>query len=76
MLMQIYLSRDKKGLSGMISALNDDLASIFRWAVDNGLAFNPRKSQDIMISNSKMALVMPHLFLGMEMIPWCDVVTD
>jgi hypothetical protein len=73
--LQIYLSGDKKDLSGIISALNDDLASIARWAAENGLSLNPRKSQAILISNSNAGLVMPHLFLGTEKIPWCDVVT-
>jgi hypothetical protein len=35
--LQTYLSGDKKDLSGIISALNDDLASISRWAAENGL---------------------------------------
>jgi hypothetical protein len=30
----------------------------------------------ILISNSNVGLVMPHLFLGMKKIPKCDVVTD
>jgi hypothetical protein len=53
-------------LSEIISALNDDLALISRSAAENGLSLNPRKSQAI----------LPHLFLGTEKIPWCDVVTD
>jgi hypothetical protein len=56
--LQIYLSGDKKDFSGIISALNDDLASISRWAAENGLSFNPRKSQAILISNSNEGLVM------------------
>jgi hypothetical protein len=63
-------------LGGIISVLNDDLASFFRWAAENILSLKPRKSQAILISNSNVGLVMPHLFLGTEKIPWCDVVTD
>jgi hypothetical protein len=55
---------------------NDDLASISRWAAEYGLSLKPRKSQTIPIFNSNAGLVMPHLFLGTETIPWCDVVTD
>jgi hypothetical protein len=39
----------------------------------NGLSFNPRKSQAILISNSNVGLVMPHLFLDTGKMPWCDV---
>jgi hypothetical protein len=71
--LQIYLSRDGKDLSGIISALKDDLSSISRWAVENYLSLNPRKSQAILISNSNVGLVMPHLFMGTEKLQWCDV---
>jgi hypothetical protein len=74
--LQIYLSGDNKDLSGIISALNDDLASISRWAAGKGLSLNPCKFQANLISNSNVDLVMPHLFLGTKKIPWCDVVTD
>jgi hypothetical protein len=33
-------------------------------------------NQAILISNSDVGLVLPHLFLGTEKIPWCDDVTD
>jgi hypothetical protein len=74
--LQIYLSEDRKDLNGIISALSDDLASFSRWADENGLSLISRKSQAILISNSNVGWVMPHLFLGTENIPWCDVVTD
>jgi hypothetical protein len=56
--------------------LNDDLTSISRWAAENGWSVDPRKSQTILISNSNVGLVLPHLFLGTEKIPWCDFVTE
>jgi hypothetical protein len=34
----------------MISALNEDMAAIYRWSAENGLLLNRRKSQAIMIS--------------------------
>jgi hypothetical protein len=74
--LQIYLSGDKKDSNAIISALNDDLASIYRWAAENGLLLNSRKSQAILISNSNVGMALPCLFLGAEQIPWCDVVTD
>jgi hypothetical protein len=74
--LQIYISGDKKDLSGIISALNDDLALISRWVAENELSLNLRKFQALLISNSNVGLVMPHLFLGTEKIPWCDAVTD
>jgi hypothetical protein len=67
--LHIYLSRDELDLSGIISALNDDLA-------ENGMSLNPRKSQANLIFNSNVGLVMAHLFLETEKIPWWDVVTD
>jgi hypothetical protein len=39
--MQIYLSGDKKNLDVMISALNEDLATILQWSVENELLLNP-----------------------------------
>jgi hypothetical protein len=74
--LQIYISGDKKDLSGIFSALNDDLALISRWVAENELSLNLRKFQALLISNSNVGLVMPHLFLGTEKIPWCDAVTD
>jgi hypothetical protein len=53
----------------MISALNEDLAAIYRWSAENGLLLNPRKSQAIMISNSVVSMVLSSLFLGTEKIP-------
>jgi hypothetical protein len=64
--LQIYLSGDRK-----------DLAAISGWLAENGLLFNPRKSQAILISNYVVSMVLPSLFLGIrEEIPWCDAVTD
>jgi hypothetical protein len=56
-------------LDDMISALNEDLAAIYRWSAENGLLLNPRKSQAIMISNSVVSMVLSSLFLGTEKIP-------
>jgi hypothetical protein len=47
--LQIYLSGDKKDLDVMISALNEDLATILQWSVENELLLNPRKSQVVLI---------------------------
>jgi hypothetical protein len=74
--LQIYLSGDRKDLDEMISALNEDLAAIYRWSAENGLLLNPRKSQVILISNSAEGMALSSLFLGTEEIPWCDAVTD
>jgi hypothetical protein len=74
--LQIYLSGDTKDLDVMISALNEDLGAISRWLAANGLLFNPRRSQAILISNSDVGMILPSLFLGTEEIPWCDAVTD
>jgi hypothetical protein len=60
----------------MISALNENLAAIYRWSAENGLLLKPCKSQAILISNSAVGMVLPSLFLGTEEIPWCDTVTD
>jgi hypothetical protein len=60
------LSGDKKGLDEMISALNEDLAAIYRWSAENGLLLNPRKSQAIRISNSAEGMVLPTFVLGYE----------
>jgi hypothetical protein len=72
--LQIYLSGDRKDLDEMVSALNEDLAAIYRWSAENGLLLNPRKSQAILISYSVVG--MSSLFLVTEEIPWCDCVTD
>jgi hypothetical protein len=64
--LQIYLSGDRKDLDEIISALNEDLAAISRWLAENGLLFNPRKSQKILISNYVVGMVLPSLFLGIR----------
>jgi hypothetical protein len=75
--LQIYLSRDRKDLDVMISALNEDLAAISRFdSAENGLLLDPRNSQAILISNSAVGMVLSSLFLSTEEIPWCDAVTD
>jgi hypothetical protein len=63
--LQIYLSGDRKDLDGIVFALNEDLVAITRWAAEKGLLLNPRKSQEILISNSAVSMVLPNsLFLG------------
>jgi hypothetical protein len=68
----------RKGFNGKISALNEDLAAIYRWSAENGLLLllNPCKLQAILISNSAVGMVLSSLFLGTEQIPWCDAITD
>jgi hypothetical protein len=66
--LQIYLSEDRNDLDAMISALNEDLAAISRWLAENGLLLNRHKSQEILILNSTVGMVLPTLFLGMV---WC-----
>jgi hypothetical protein len=40
--LRIYLSGDRKDWDEMISALNEDLAAIYRWSAENGLLYlNP-----------------------------------
>jgi hypothetical protein len=50
-------------MDGMISAFNEDLGAISRWSDENGLLFNHRKIQAILISNSAVGMVLPSLFL-------------
>jgi hypothetical protein len=76
LMIQIYLSGDRKDLDEMISALNEDLAAIYRWSAEKGLLLNLHKLQTILISNSAEGMVLPSLFLGTDEIPWCDAVTD
>jgi hypothetical protein len=42
----------------MISALNENLAAIYRWSAENGLLLNPCKLHAIMISNSAEEMVL------------------
>jgi hypothetical protein len=60
---QIYLSGIWSDLDGLIARLNEDLETIHRWSIENGLLLNPAKSQAILVLNSPPELPLPLLFL-------------
>jgi hypothetical protein len=74
--LQIYLSRNRSDLDGLIARVNEDLEAIHRWSIKNELLLNPPKSQAILVSNSPPELPLPLLFLGDIGLEWKDVVTD
>lgn len=74
--LQIYLSGDKNDIDGIIARVNEDLAEIFNWSVENGLKLNASKTQAMLISNAVQVSPLSNLILGGVVLEWKDVVLD
>lgn len=74
--LQIYLSGNKNDIDGIIARVNEDLAAIFGWSVENGLKLNASKTQAMLISNAAQVSPLSSLNLGGDILEWKDVVVD
>lgn len=62
---QLYLGRPFGKTDELVNLINADLASIYRWAVLNGLLINPTKSKIVPIANRTLQLdSLPIVCLG------------
>lgn len=50
---QIYLSRRIGLIDDLIFRINEDLTSICKWAEENGLTLNPKKTQALLVSKKE-----------------------
>jgi hypothetical protein len=74
--LQVYISGERRDIALLADKLNQDLASVHRWSIDNGLLLNSRKSQGLFVSSSLSSQPLPSLFLGQDLIEWSDQVKD
>lgn len=76
---QIYRNSrlDQDSILRNISLINDDLSSIVRWSVSNGLVLNANKSQSIVIYKKSLdTSSFPGIFLHGSLIPYSNTVRD
>jgi hypothetical protein len=76
--LQLYfVNKDKSGLTDMVACVNDDLARICSWSLENSLVLNPGKTQSILISQRVRSFEeVDPIMLNNEMVQCSDVVKN
>lgn len=69
---QMYCSAPKDNIVACAEKINVNLALVMKWAVENEVEINPLKSKAIVISRNKITDPPPPLFIGTNVIEYCD----
>lgn len=74
--LQIYLSGPPEYIALNTDKVNTDLSSIAKWAVENKLRLNPKKSQVLTVSATSLDVVRPPILMNGAVVPFFDKVRN
>lgn len=77
---QLYMPFEKTSLNAAVFRMNQDLYAVNKWACENFLTLNAKKSQSIVFSESGGVMLdserLPFVLLGGKVVPYADSVLN